>query len=97
MIQVQELTKSYGTVQALRGVSFGVDEGEIVGLLGPNGAGKSTIIKILTGFLHQDEGTVAVDDLDVLSNTLAVQSRIGYLSENTPLYPNLSVQATTCA
>jgi ABC-2 type transport system ATP-binding protein len=62
-------------------------------LLGPNGAGKSTIIKILTGFLHQDAGSVTVDELDVLSNTLAVQSRIGYLSENTPLYPNLSVQA----
>lgn len=93
MIKVEELTKSYGLVQALRGVSFEVNEGEIVGLLGPNGAGKSTIIKILTGFLHQDEGRVSVDDLDVLSNTLAVQSRIGYLSENTPLYPNISVQA----
>jgi ABC-2 type transport system ATP-binding protein len=93
MIKVEELTKSYGMVQALRGVSFEVNEGEIVGLLGPNGAGKSTIIKILTGFLHQDAGSVTVDELDVLSNTLAVQSRIGYLSENTPLYPNLSVQA----
>jgi ABC-2 type transport system ATP-binding protein len=93
MIKVQELTKSYGMVQALQGVSFEVNESEIVGLLGPNGAGKSTIIKILTGFLHQDAGSVTVDELDVLSNTLAVQSRIGYLSENTPLYPNLSVQA----
>lgn len=93
MIRVENLKKSYGSIEALRGISFGVEAGEIVGLLGPNGAGKSTTIKILTGFLHPDEGDVSIDGLDVLTQTRQVQARIGYLSENTPLYPELSVQA----
>lgn len=93
MIRAEGLKKSYGTLQALHGVSFQVAAGEIVGLLGPNGAGKSTIIKILTGYLQPDEGTVEVDGLDVLTQRLAVQARIGYLPENTPLYPDMSVQA----
>ncbi len=93
MIQVENLSKSYGTIEALRKVSFNVANGEIVGLLGPNGAGKSTAIKILTGYLHPDSGRVEIDGLDVLTQTEAVQARIGYLSENTPLYHNLSVQA----
>ncbi len=93
MIDVAELTKSYGPIEALRGITFQVGEGEIVGLLGPNGAGKSTAIKIITGFLQPDSGTVRVDGLDVLTHTQAVQARIGYLPENTPLYPELSVQS----
>jgi ABC-2 type transport system ATP-binding protein len=93
MIKAENLHKSYGPIEALRGVSFQVATGEIVGLLGPNGAGKSTTIKILTGYLQPDAGTVMVDDLDVLSQTQAVQSRLGYLPENAPLYPDLSVQA----
>jgi ABC-2 type transport system ATP-binding protein len=92
MIDVDGLTKSYGAVEALRGVSFHIKSGEIVGLLGPNGAGKTTIIKILTGYLHPDTGTVLVDNLDVLTHTREVQFRIGYLPENAPLYPELSVQ-----
>ena len=75
------------------GVSFDIQPGEIVGLLGPNGAGKSTAIKIITGFLHPDEGSVEIDGLNVLTELHAVQAKIGYLSENTPLYPELSVQA----
>ncbi|MFN3705181.1 MAG: ABC transporter ATP-binding protein [Thermoflexales bacterium] len=93
MIRVEGLKKSYGDIQALRGVSFQVAAGEIVGLLGPNGAGKSTIIKILTGYLQPDEGTVEVDGLDVLTHRLEVQARLGYLPENTPLYPDMTVQA----
>jgi len=93
MIQVKDLYKTYDHIEALKGVSFAVEPGEIVGLLGPNGAGKSTTIKILTGYLHPDAGSVEIDGLDVLTHPQAVQSRIGYLSENTPLYPNLSVQA----
>ena len=92
MIDAQNLSKAYGDVQALDDVSFEVKAGEIVGLLGPNGAGKTTAIKILTGFLQPDEGTVTIDGLDVLTHTLEVQSRIGYLPENAPLYPELSVQ-----
>ena len=93
MIEVENLTKSYGPIEAVRGVSFKVAPGEIVGLLGPNGAGKSTTIKILTGYLQPDSGTVKVNNLDVLTDTRQVQAGIGYLPENAPLYPELSVQA----
>jgi len=92
MIDVTHLSKSYGPVQALDQVSFHISAGEIVGLLGPNGAGKTTMIKILTGYLQPDEGQVMVDGLDVITHTLEVQQRIGYLPENAPLYPELSVQ-----
>lgn len=92
MIEVENLSKAYGDVQALDEVSFQVHAGEIVGLLGPNGAGKTTAIKIMTGYLQPDEGTVAIDGLDVLTHTREVQARIGYLPENAPLYPELSVQ-----
>ena len=93
MIDVTDVSKSYGAIQALRGVSFRVDAGEIIGLLGPNGAGKTTMMRILTGFLQPDSGHLTVDGLDVLTDTLEVQKRIGYLPENAPLYPELSVQA----
>jgi ABC-2 type transport system ATP-binding protein len=93
MIEVRDLIKAYGQLQALKGVNFSVADGEIVGLLGPNGAGKTTIIKILTGYLQPDEGVVEVDGLDVLTQTQAAQARIGYLPENAPIYPELSVQA----
>lgn len=93
MIEVRDLIKAYGHIQALKGVNFSVADGEIVGLLGPNGAGKTTIIKILTGYLQPDEGIVEVDGLDVLTQTQAAQARIGYLPENAPIYPELSVQA----
>ncbi|TFG73565.1 MAG: ATP-binding cassette domain-containing protein [Anaerolineales bacterium] len=93
VIEVTDLTKSYGPIEALRKVSFNIAEGEIVGLLGPNGAGKTTIIKILTGYLQPDEGTVRVNGLDVLEHTREIQAQIGYLPETAPLYPELSVQA----
>jgi len=92
MIDACNVSKAYGEVQALDDVSFEVKAGEIVGLLGPNGAGKTTAIKILTGYLQPDEGTVIIDGLDVLTHTLEAQARIGYLPENAPLYPELSVQ-----
>jgi ABC-2 type transport system ATP-binding protein len=93
MIDVQNVSKAYGPVQALDGVSFHVGAGEIIGLLGPNGAGKTTTMKILTGYLQPDEGQVRIDGLDVLTDTLQVQRRIGYLPENAPLYPEMSVQS----
>ncbi len=93
MIEVTNVSKSYGSTQALKGVSFHVESGEIIGLLGPNGAGKTTMMRVLTGYLQPDEGQVTVDGLDVLTDTLEVQKRIGYLPENAPLYPELSVQA----
>jgi ABC-2 type transport system ATP-binding protein len=93
MIEVKNVSKSYGPVQALQDVSLTIAPGEIVGLLGPNGAGKTTLIKILTGYLQPDSGRATVDGLDVLTHTQEVQSRIGYLAENAPLYAELSVQA----
>lgn len=93
MIDVAGLKKSYGPIEALRGISFHIDEGEIVGLLGPNGAGKTTVMKILTGFLQPDEGTVRIAGLDVLTQPRQVQALLGYLPENAPLYPELSVQS----
>lgn len=93
MIEVVDVTKSYGPIEALCGVSFRVAPHEVVGLLGPNGAGKSTTIRILTGYLQPDRGSVTVDGLDVLRQTREVQARIGYLPENAPLYTDLSVQA----
>ncbi|MCB9101485.1 MAG: ATP-binding cassette domain-containing protein [Anaerolineales bacterium] len=92
MIEVSNLTKFYGDIKALSDLSFNVNAGEVVGLLGPNGAGKSTTIKILTGYLQPDDGVVKVDDLDVLTHTREIQARIGYLPENAPLYPELTVQ-----
>ena len=93
MIEAKGICKAYGSILALEDVSFRVDAGEVVGLLGPNGAGKTTLMKVLTGYLQPDEGEVLIDDLDVLTDTLAVQKRIGYLPENAPLYPEMSVQA----
>ena len=93
MITVTNLEKSYGPVRAVSDVSFHVGAGEVVGLLGPNGAGKTTLMKMLTGFLQADAGSVSIDGLDVVDETLEVQKRIGYLLENAPLYPEASVQS----
>jgi ABC-2 type transport system ATP-binding protein len=92
MIDATDLSKSYGPIEALCEVTFHIAPGEIVGLLGPNGAGKTTTMKILTGYLQPDQGTVTVNGLDVLTHTRQVQAHIGYLPESAPLYPELSVQ-----
>ncbi|MBU0481044.1 MAG: ABC transporter ATP-binding protein [Proteobacteria bacterium] len=93
MIEVRELTKSYGETEALRGVSFSVKPGEVIGLLGPNGAGKTTLMKILTGYLHPTSGSAEVGGFDVVEHPGTVQGMIGYLPENAPLYPELTVQS----
>jgi ABC-2 type transport system ATP-binding protein len=93
MIDVRNVSKSYGSTPALHEVSFHVSPGEVIGLLGPNGAGKTTMMKILTGYLQPDNGEAVVDGIDVVTNPLDVQRRIGYLPENAPLYPELSVQS----
>ena len=91
-IQISNLTKLYGTQQALNSVSFSVDKGEIVGFLGPNGAGKSTLMKILTGYLPATEGSAKVCDFEVSEHKLEVQKRIGYLPEHNPLYLDMYVR-----
>ncbi|HKE18608.1 MAG TPA: ATP-binding cassette domain-containing protein [Kofleriaceae bacterium] len=86
------MSKSYGSVQALKQVSFSVEKGEVIGLLGPNGAGKTTLMKILTGYLQPDEGSAALRGIDVVADPLSVQRRIGYLPENAPVYSEMTVQ-----
>ena len=81
MIDVQNLTKYYGTKLALDKISFTVRKGEVLGFLGPNGAGKSTAMKIITCYLSPTEGSVKVDGLDVVNDSLGVRKRIGYLPE----------------
>jgi ABC-2 type transport system ATP-binding protein len=91
MIEVQQLEKSYGFARALKGITFGVDKGEVIGFLGPNGAGKSTTMKILCGYLLPSGGQARVAGLDVVDDSLAVRRRIGYLPETTPLYGEMRV------
>lgn len=91
MIQAENLTKTYGDVTALEGVSFQVKQGEIVGLLGPNGAGKSTAMKILTCFMPPSAGTARVAGHDIFEEPLAVKRNVGYLPEEPPVYTELTV------
>lgn len=92
MIEVQNLTKRYRDRSAIEGLTFSVNEGDILGFLGPNGAGKSTTMKILTGFLPPSEGTAKVAGFDVFEQPLEVKRRIGYLPETPPLYPEMTVR-----
>jgi ABC-2 type transport system ATP-binding protein len=91
MIEAEKLTKYYEKTPAIEDVSFAVEKGEIVGFLGPNGAGKTTTMRILTGFLPPSSGTARVAGFDILTDSLQVRRRIGYLPENVPLYPDMKV------
>ena len=93
MIEAEKLTKYYDKVAAIEDVSFTVEKGEIVGFLGPNGAGKTTTMRILTGFLPPSSGTARVAGYDILTNSLQVRRRIGYLPEAVPLYTDMKVAA----
>lgn len=91
-IQVEKLTKIYGTQRALDEISFEAKQGEILGFLGPNGAGKSTTMKILTGYIPQTSGTAKVCGFDVSTQTMEVKKHIGYLPELNPLYTDMFVK-----
>ncbi|MCB0332773.1 MAG: ABC transporter ATP-binding protein [Bdellovibrionales bacterium] len=91
MIKVSQLTRKYGDFTAVDSVSFEIPKGAVVGLLGHNGAGKTTIMKMLTGYLEPTSGTATIDNLDVQSDRLNVQKKIGYLPENCPTYFDMSV------
>jgi ABC-2 type transport system ATP-binding protein len=91
MIQVEALTRTYGDLTAVDRVSFEITRGEIVGLLGHNGAGKTTIMKMLTGYLEPSSGSIKINGLDIADQREAVQEQIGYLPENDPLYPEMTV------
>lgn len=91
MIEVRQLSKYFGTKKAVAGVSFGVRKGEILGFLGPNGAGKSTTMRMITGFIPPSGGTAVVGGADILTDSLAARKKIGYLPENAPVYPDMTV------
>ena len=92
MIEVQNLVKWYGPTLAVDDLNFSIPHGQIVGFLGPNGAGKSTTLRILTGYLPATSGSVSIDGHDVADDSLAVRLKVGYLPENTPLYPEMRVE-----
>ena len=93
MIDVESLTRYYGKTPAVNQVSFTIDEREIVGLLGHNGAGKTTVMKMLSGYLEPSSGCVRIDGLDVDTNAREIQAKLGYLPENLPVYPEMTIAA----
>ncbi len=91
MIKAQNLVKRYGNNYALNDVSFEIAEGEIVGLLGPNGAGKSTAMNILTGYLSTTSGAAYIDGINILEDPIEAKKKIGFLPEQPPVYPDMTV------
>ena len=92
MIQVENVTKRYGSFTAVNNISFEIDEGEIVGFLGPNGAGKSTTMNMITGFIEPTEGKIIVDGYDISKKSKKAKKQIGYMPEGVPLYSDLTVK-----
>lgn len=92
MIEVKQLSKSYGDRQAIKDLTFTIEKGDVVGFLGPNGAGKSTTMKIITGFMAPTSGEARVCGFDVFEEPIEVKKRIGYLPENPPLYVEMTVE-----
>ena len=93
MIEVQDLTKTFGERTAVDHISFAVNKGEILGFLGPNGAGKTTTMRMITSFMPATSGTARVAGFDVFDNSLEVRRHIGYLPENPPVYPDMTVES----
>jgi ABC-2 type transport system ATP-binding protein len=90
-VEVCDLKKHFGPIEAVRGISFEVSKGEVLGFLGPNGAGKSTTMRMITGFLPPSAGTALVGGYDVTTDPIKVKQQIGYLPENAPAYESMSV------
>lgn len=93
LVEVSDLTKTFGTFRAVDGITFNVDRGEVLGFLGPNGAGKSTSMKMIAGFLNPTAGKVVIGGDSVASRPIAVKKRIGYLPEGAPLYPDMTPES----
>lgn len=91
MIELQNLTKSYGGAKAVDGVSLNVPKGQILGFLGPNGAGKTTTMRMITGYMPPTSGTITVDGLTMEKDSLAIREKIGYLPEMAPVYQDMNV------
>ena len=96
MLEVKNLKKSFGDFQAVKGVSFSVKEGEVLGFLGPNGAGKSTTMRMITGFLPPTSGTAVVNGHDIVSDPVAAKADLGYLPEAAPSYRAMTVRDYLC-
>ena len=92
MIQVENITKKYGSFIAVKNISFEIEEGEIVGFLGPNGAGKSTTMNMITGFIEPSSGKIIVDGYDISKKPKKAKKQIGYMPEGVPLYGDLTVK-----
>src|SRR5262252_8666400 len=90
-VVVDRLVKRYGRRVAVRGVSFAIEEGEVVGLLGPNGSGKSTILRMLAGYLPPTAGALRIAGVDVVSDSVAARQLVGYVPEDAPLYDGMRV------
>ena len=86
MIKVKKLSKNYGAVEAVKSISFDLNDGEVIGFLGANGAGKTTTLKMITGYMVPTEGSITVNGLDIIDDTHEIQKQIGYLPELNPLY-----------
>ena len=92
MIEVQNLSKRFGNIKAVRDISFSVKEGEVVGFLGPNGAGKTTTMNMLTGYTSPSDGIIKIGDIDILEDPLEAKALVGYLPEHPPLYLDMTVK-----
>ena len=92
LIEVKKVTKKYGNFTAVDNITFNVKDGEVVGLLGQNGAGKSTTMNMITGFIEPTEGTIIINGYDIMKKSLKAKKQIGYMPENVPLYPELTVK-----
>jgi sodium transport system ATP-binding protein len=90
VIEILSLRKKFGSVEAVRDVSFKADDGTVVGLLGPNGAGKTTTLRMLSGLMRPDAGTILVDEADVVANPIGAQAHMGILPDSRGLYPRLT-------
>jgi len=91
MIEVKNLTKRFGSIVAVDDLSFTVGQGEIIGFLGPNGAGKTTTLNMMTGYLAPTEGSVTINGYDIVESPIEAKTQIGYLPDNPPIYPNMTV------
>ncbi len=92
MIEVKNVTKKYGNFEAIKNISFKINDGEIVGLLGPNGAGKSTTMNMITGYIEQTDGEIIINGFDTLKKPMKAKEQIGYMPEGVPLYADLTVK-----
>ncbi|MFM7809290.1 MAG: ATP-binding cassette domain-containing protein, partial [Planctomycetota bacterium] len=92
LVETRDLHKRFGGIHAVRGVNLRVERGEVLGFLGPNGAGKTTTMRMITGFLEASEGSAWVDGVSVALDPLRAKTRMGYLPEGAPCYPDMRVE-----